>query len=70
MKIGSRFSTDISLPYNWEVVKVFEGEAKEMSTLEKKLHKLNKDFVYLPKIKFNGINECFKHINYELHKCK
>lgn len=57
--IKNRFYTDTLLPYNYKVVKVTEGTAKEMSNLEKKLQKEHKDFVYLPKINFDGMQECF-----------
>lgn len=74
-KIGKTFTTiknrfkgknkNTTLPYKYEIVKIIEGNVKNISKLERQLHKLNKDFVYLPKIKFNGHKECFKQVNYE-----
>jgi len=73
-KIGKTFATVIerfkgknentTLPYKYKIVKIIEGNVKNISKLEKELHKLNKDFVYLPKIKFNGHKECFKKVKY------
>lgn len=73
-KIGKTFTTveerfkgrniNTSLPYKYKIVTVYTGTFKEMSILERKLHKSNKDFIYLPKIKFNGHKECFKQIGY------
>lgn len=68
LKLKNRFRgqniTEV-LPYNWSIMKVFNGNSREMSILERKLQKDNKDFVYLPKIKFNGQYECFKEVKYE-----
>lgn len=70
-KIGKTYTTinkrfrrfkDKKLPYSYEVVKIFEGGAREMSELEKQLQKENKSNKYTPKIKFGGMYECFKII--------
>lgn len=57
--IKDRFRSTI-LPYDYEILKVFEGEAQEISKLEKKMQKDNKQNKYKPKIKFSGMYECFK----------
>ena len=68
-KIGKTFSTvkyrfkcKKEMPYNYKVIKIFKGEADEMSKLEKQLQKQNKQHKYIPKIKFLGQQECFKQI--------
>ena len=61
--LKNRFYTKTLLPYNYSVVKIFEGGAEEMSKLEKELSKENKEYSYLPQIKFHGMKECFKKIN-------
>lgn len=40
-------------------VKIFEGEAKEMCKLEKKLQNNNKQHKYTPNTVFSGFNECY-----------
>jgi hypothetical protein len=50
------------LPYKYEIVKIFEGEAKEMFDLENKLKRENKKFTYLPKINFDGMYECYNKL--------
>lgn len=63
-KIGKTFTTVTkrfhkNIPYNYEIVRVYEGSAKEMCKLEKYLQNKNKDFKYIPKLKFGGMYECF-----------
>lgn len=60
--IENRFKTKRKMPYNYEIIELFSGTAKEMSEKEKFLQKINKENKYLPNIKFNGLNECFKKI--------
>ena len=50
------------LPYNYKLIKIFEGEAKEMFDLENKLKKENKEFNYIPSLKFNGCFECYRKL--------
>lgn len=50
------------MPYNYTIIKIIEGTAEEISTLEKQLQKENKKHKYIPKIKFNGMYECFKKL--------
>ncbi len=60
--VGRRFKSTISLPYQWEIIKTYAGDARTICELENKLHKENKKFKYIPKIFFNGITECFSQI--------
>ena len=67
VSINKRFTIS-NLPYKYEIVKMFEskGDGIYISKLEKKLQKQNKENKYLPKLKFRGMYECFKQVNYEL----
>lgn len=60
-KIEKRFSHQ-QIPYNYEIIKIFEGNAAEISVLENKLQTENKSNKYIPNIKFTGMYECFKNI--------
>lgn len=60
LPLKRRFRSKITMPYNYEIVKIIEGEAKEISELEKTLQKENKSNKYLPKINFNSKHECYK----------
>lgn len=63
--VENRFSKSKYMPYNYDTIKIFEGKAKEISRFEKQLQKENKKYKYIPKIKFNGMYECFKNVSYE-----
>ena len=65
-KIKRRFRNNKSksLPYNYEIVKIFEGEAREISELENKLQCANKGNNYIPKTYFKGHTECFSTIDF------
>lgn len=60
--IKRRFQSKKEIPYDWEIVKLFKGEALDMSKLEKKLKSINKSSNYKPKLKFNGMYECYSKI--------
>lgn len=67
-KIGKTFTTvdyrfKSEMPYNWNIIKVFKGNALKVCKLEKQLQKKNSKFKYIPKLKFNGMYECFENIN-------
>ena len=50
-----------------EKVKIIESEDGEyIQDLEKKLHKLNREFKYVPNIEFGGMYECFSRLKGEL----
>lgn len=61
LKIKGRYGKT-KIPYNWEIIKVFEGEAIEMSKLEHRLQRENKEFRYVPNIAFGGRYECFSQL--------
>lgn len=61
IKINYRFSGN-TLPYNYKIINVYYGEAREMSELENKLKSINKENKYIPKLEFGGMYECFKQL--------
>jgi len=65
-KIGKTFLTIkrrfIRLPYNYKIIKIFKGSSRIISELENTIQKENKEFKYIPIIKFSGMQECFKNI--------
>lgn len=62
LTIKERFRYKKEMPYNYEIIKIFKGEAKEMSKLEKQLQKENKNNKYVPETNFGGMYECFNNI--------
>jgi hypothetical protein len=60
--INERFDTKHRMPYNWKLIDIIEDLPNEISLLEDKLHSQNKEYQYKPKIKFDGMNECFSKI--------
>lgn len=63
--VQERFNKTEKMPYGWEIIRIFEGEARQISKLEHSLQKLNKRTQYLPKNTFGGMHECFSNINKE-----
>lgn len=60
LKTNRRFKCISRMPYNYEIINEFIFEtAKGAFDKENELKKLNKKFKYLPKIKFDGMYECF-----------
>ena len=59
-----RFSANFYMPYNWEIMKEIKGDSESIFDLEKELHRKNKHLKYLPKIKFKGLQECYKTIQH------
>lgn len=57
-----RFKNKSRIPYNYEIIQEIIGSAKEIVNLELKLKKEHKIFKYIPKIKFNGMHECYNNI--------
>lgn len=57
--IYRRFKCEIDMPYNFEVVYLFEAEADVAYNMEVKLKKEYKKLKYMPNIHFNGKYECF-----------
>lgn len=58
-KLNDRFNGSVLLPYEYKIIKLFKGDARKISELENKLKINNKEHSYTPKIKFNGMYECF-----------
>lgn len=60
------------IPYEHEVIKIIESEdARCICELEVELKRLNKEFEYTPKIKFNGYRECFSKVELDfINKCE
>ena len=61
-KVNKRFYAFSTLPYNYKIIKIIEGEAEEIFRIEQELKNKNKEFKYLPTIKFHGMHECFKKL--------
>lgn len=62
LTIKNRFTGKI--PYKYKILETFTGEAEYVYKLEITLKSINKT-KYVPKIKFAGMHECFKQINYD-----
>ena len=61
--VGSRFAKKKEMPYQWKLLKTYEGDSRFICELEHKLHIKNRDYKYTPQIYFGGITECFSQIN-------
>lgn len=62
LKIADRFNCKRRMPYNYTIEDVYVSNSKEICDLEIELKKLNVKFKYVPKIKFNGMYECFSKL--------
>lgn len=60
--LEDRFKGKGHMPYNFNIIKIVEGTAKDVSELEVKLKNENKNNSYLPKKSFNGRYECFHNL--------
>ena len=62
--IKKRFESKNGMPYNFKILKELKGTAGDMWEKERYLKtKINKEFKYKPKIKFNGSSqECFNNL--------
>lgn len=56
------------MPYNWELIKIYEGTALDMSKLEYTLNNKYKEQSYVPIVPFGGRHECF-NICIDLNSC-
>lgn len=65
--VNRRFACKRDLPYNYEVLKIIKGEAREICELERQLQKENNQYTYTPKIDFRGMYECFSQLNKETY---
>lgn len=57
-KLTDRFAGK-QFPYNYKVMKIYEGDADYISKLEVKLKNENASNRYIPGLKFGGSKECF-----------
>ncbi|HWL22317.1 MAG TPA: GIY-YIG nuclease family protein [Ureibacillus sp.] len=65
--IKRRFTGKYNMPYNYEVLKeIIFHNAKDCFDKENELKLLHKNFKKIPSIKFNGMNECFSEINFDI----
>ena len=62
--VAHRFKGKKYMPYDFKLIKMIEGSAKEISEFELELKNKNKINSYLPKKEFNGRYECFSSIIY------
>lgn len=60
--IGKRFCGSLKMPYNYEIIKILTGTAEEMWDLEYLVKQELATFNYSPKIKFDGMTECYANI--------
>lgn len=61
MTVSKRLSKG-SFPYNFSVIKIYTGNFRSLSELEKIIQNNNKMYRYIPKKKFHGYQECFLNI--------
>jgi len=62
LTVANRYSSSISIPYEYEVVDIIEGSARHISELEHKIHRASKDYRYSPTLPFGGDTECFSKV--------
>lgn len=60
--VKKRYAAKTFMPYDYEIIKIVEGEVDFIYNLESKLQNLNKDFKYIPKKEFGGMFECFSKL--------
>ena len=65
-KLNKRFDYSANIPYNYQIVKIYEDTAEKIFNLENELKRKNKINKYTPLKKFDGMYECFKLIQNEL----
>lgn len=65
VEIISRFKYTFHLPYKYEIIKIIESkDPKEIFNLENYYKKQYKEYKYIPRKVFGGMQECFNtHIN-------
>lgn len=66
LKVSQRFPSKYILPYDYEVIDIIIGSSRFISELEHEYHNHNKEFKYLPKLQFQGMNECFSEYKTQL----
>lgn len=63
--IKHRFDCVKHMPYNYEILKIFINDVESIYNLETELKRMNKEYKYIPKIKFNGMQECYFNLKIE-----
>jgi hypothetical protein len=63
--VKNRFNSKYHLPYSYDIIKIYEGDARKICELEHILQKLNNSNIYKPKLSFGGQYECFSSITDE-----
>lgn len=58
MDIKRRFAGSL-MPYDFDVIRVIEGEAGFIWDMERAVHRIMKDLRYKPRVSFAGETECF-----------
>lgn len=61
--INSRFSGIPSMPYNFELLRLYWSDGDTVWDMEKLLHREYREVKYVPNIHFGGMYECFSEIN-------
>ncbi len=60
--VENRFKSNIEMPYKFKILKIEIGNAREIFELEWKLKNENKEYKYIPLIRFHGSKECYSKI--------
>lgn len=60
--VDKRFCYPSSLPYNYEILSLQNGDRKKLYNFEKLLHEELRELRYIPKKYFTGATECFSNI--------
>lgn len=61
--VEKRFIYNKEMPYSYKILKIIKANsALEICEIEKQLQKNNKEYLHTPKIKFNGMYECFSKL--------
>lgn len=63
--VKNRFLSKKSMPYKYKIINIFKDSALKVWNMERDLKNINKDYKYIPKIKFNGSQECYNFIENE-----
>lgn len=58
--IKKRYPSNLSMPYKYEILKIFNSTGENVFKLEKLIIKTFKNHKYSPNIKFNGSGECYE----------
>lgn len=62
--LKKRYSDKSKLPYDYSILHISHGTAKEIFEKEIKIKLINKHNRYYPSLRFNGHNECYKKVKF------